>query len=300
MKTILITGSNGFIGSSLIRYLHTSFKYNVFGISKGLNRVSNLSEFHYFDCDITQGEKVKNVFDRVKPDIVIHCAAISQVDVCESDPDLCHEVNVAATEFITVQCKKNNARMIFLSSDFVFDGTLPFVGDNTIPNPISVYGQSKRVSEIFVESNLLDWAIVRPVLVYGYSSASSRANIFSWVYNSLKDEKSITVVSDQMRTPTFINDVVLLVDCLIRSTSSGYFNIGGSKPVTVYKFAKEIARLSGMPSSLVVEGSSIDVNGAQLRPVNSCFRNQRIQSEFSITPLSLTMGIKRSLLQIKV
>jgi dTDP-4-dehydrorhamnose reductase len=299
VKTILITGSNGFIGSSLVKNLGPNPNLQIIGVSRGANRVSALDDRHYYNSDITKKSDLETVFSKVKPDVVVHCAAISQVDICESDPNLCDEVNVKATELITSECKKLNTRLIFLSSDFVFDGTLRYVEEDTIPNPISVYGKSKRKSEIFIESNLNNWAIVRPVLVYGFSSSASRSNIFSWVYGSLLEGVSIVVVNDQFRTPTFIDDVVLLLDHLVKGTSTGYYNIGGANLVSVFQFAKEVARCSGFSESLIVEGNSNDVKGAHLRPSSSCFQIQRIVSELSIKPLNCTEGIEKSILQIK-
>ncbi len=298
IKTILITGSNGFIGSGLVSHFNSNPNYHVIGISKGINRVSELNDSQYIDTDITQNKQVREVFSRIKPDVVIHCAAISQVDICESNPKLCNDVNVEATELIALECEKLNTRLIFLSSDFVFDGTLQFIHDETVPNPISVYGKSKRESELNIELNLKDWAIVRPVLVYGFSSASSRTNIFSWVYNSLKEEKTIKVVSDHIRTPTFIDDVVLLIDQLVKSNGTGYFNIGGSTVISVFRFAQKVAELSALNSSFVIEGNSNDIKGAHLRPVNTCFKNERIYAEFSMKPLNFSEGIKKALLQI--
>lgn len=296
-KTILITGSNGFIGSSLLAFLLQKSFYKIIGVSKGECRTPAHPNFKYLNVDLTHTKEVLKVFQRYQPNVVVHCAAISQVDVCEENPDLCADVNVNATKYLVHQSSKFNAQFIFLSSDFIFDGTQDWVDENTIPNPISVYGKSKLMAEEVVKNSSVKWAIIRPVLVYGFSHSASRSNIFTWVMESLKNENHIKVVEDQFRTPTFVLDVVSLIISIIENKAIGVFNLGGSEGISVLDFAQQIANISQLDSRFIHPVKSDSLENANLRPKSSCFIISREIEEFGIEPIGIDEGIKKSFRQ---
>ena len=295
-KTILVTGSNGFIGSLLVHHLLQNSTHKVIGVSLGNCRTPSHSNFNYWNVDITNPAQVKKVFNTHKPQVVVHCAAISQVDICEENPDLCTDVNVNATRYLVLEVSKLNAHFIFLSSDFVFDGTKKWVTPETKPNPISVYGKSKLEAEKVVVSEVANWAIIRPVLVYGYSSSASRGNIFTWVLESLKNGKSINVVQDQLRTPTFVLDVVKLIERVSESNANGYYNIGGSEVISVLDFSIQIGRIAGLDVTKIHPIKSNNLNGANLRPKYSCFSNSGAKNKLDLVSsniYSLQIGTRK-------
>ena len=297
-ETIVVTGSNGFIGSNLVEYLLRKTDYRVIGFSKGECRLRSQSNYTYFDIDLTNEIAITELFTQLKPEIIVHCAAISQVDVCEKDPELCKKVNVDATQFLVTESNKVTAQFIFLSSDFVFDGKDKWVTDKTVPDPISEYGKSKLLAEEVVKSNIEKWAIIRPVLVYGFSKSASRGNILTWVIDSLNNKKDINVVEDQIRTPTFVMDVVELISEIIDNSAQGYFNIGGSEAISVLDFAKQIANISCLNQHFIHPVKSKELLGADLRPIHSCFNSSRIKDEFNLNPVGVNLGIALSLEQL--
>jgi len=297
-QTILVTGSNGFIGSLLVKELLQNSDRLIVGISVGESRVPSHLSFRYWNVDITNKAQIKQVFEKHKPQVVVHCAAISQVDISEKNSNLCNEVNVNATQFLVDESSKINARFIFISSDFVFDGRQQWITNHTKPNPISVYGKSKLAAEEIVKSSIENWAIVRPVLVYGYSKSAARENIFTWVLDSLKNGKDINVVQDQIRTPTFVLDVVKLIKNIIENSANGFFNIGGSEAISVLDFAKQIGNIAREDISKIHSVKSEDINGANLRPMYSCFSNSVLKDRFGFAPNGIKEGIKKALTQI--
>lgn len=291
LKKILVTGSNGFIGSSIVNYL-LDFKYsNVYGLAKGLNRNSNLPAEKYFSKDLTDFSGLEYQLGILKPDIIIHCAAISQVDICESNLALCINVNTKSTEVIANYCSSSQKRLIFFSTDFVFDGESKWMTEEDQPNPKSSYARSKWVAENYISKHCNDFAIIRPVLVYGYSASAGRSNIFLWIVNSVVAKAEIKVVDDQFRTPTFVGDVVKLVINVLPSEYSGVFHIGGSEETSVFNFSKRIEANTGCQVSYISPSQSSKMTGAELRPQKSCFSNSKITDLFGWKPLGLKDGI---------
>lgn len=297
-KTVLVTGSNGFIGSALVTFLLLNSSHKIVGASKGKCRLTKQSNFEYVNIDLTSSKEISCVFQKYNPDVVVHCAAISQVDVCEGNPKLCTDVNVNSTKYLVNESNKINAQFIFLSSDFVFDGTDEWVHENTIPNPISVYGKSKLAAEEIVKSSSVYWTIIRPVLVYGFSPSASRGNVFTWVLESLKSGIDIKVVEDQFRTPTFVMDVVQLISAIVETGAQSYYNIGGGERVSVYDLARRIALVSGLNDEYIHPVKSENLIGGELRPKASCFDSQKIEEELGLSPVNLNNGIERALRQI--
>jgi dTDP-4-dehydrorhamnose reductase len=283
------------MGSLLVSYFHKQ-GYPVYGMSKGLNRHPFLSSETYTDLDLINTLLIQKELGKTSPQIVVHCAALSQVDICEKDPEYCYLINVSATREIANFCSSFNAKMIFFSSDFVFDGQHKWNGIEHTRSPLSAYGKSKMLAENSLVECIVDFAIIRPVLIYGYSPVANRPNIFSWIYESVLEERSISVVDDQMRTPTFCKDVLNLVAQIVRENRKGYFHIGGDSVISVYAFAQEIAKQLEGDKSLIRPVKSGSLEGADLRPKNSCFKNTL---ETGVQSTSIQEGIRQSISQIK-
>lgn len=299
MRVVWVTGTNGFIGSHVVERLISEKSYHVVGLSKGENRLSSIPELEYFEIDLSTDFDSAVTELLPQPDIIVHCAAISQVDLCERDPGLCESINVVATEKLVKIAKEYQAQFIFFSSDFVFDGSKKEIHEHDQTTPISVYGRSKEKAEYLVQSSGLKWSIIRPVLVYGYSRAASRNNIFSWVYTALRNEEKLQIVNDQFRTPTFVMDVVELVSGILNKKSTGIYHIGGNDVVSVCDFAQYIAVASGVDEELIQPKSSDLVSGGKLRPQYSCVNNSKINKEFQMTPLGFKEGILKAIQQIE-
>ena len=181
--SILITGSNGLVGRELIRaFAHTD--YAVHATSSSHDKI-NQPGVSFHQLDIRDKAGVSNLIEILKPSVVIHSAAISAPDVCEVDKALCNAVNIDGTQHVADACKAVNARMLFLSTDFVFDGEKGPYAEEDNPNPVSYYGWSKLEGEKIVQQ-LPHWAIVRTVLVYGDTVGLNRANFVTWAKSSLE------------------------------------------------------------------------------------------------------------------
>ena len=200
----------------------------------------------YVSLDITDKEAVRKVLLDVKPDVVVHCAAWTAVDLAEDEENIpkVRAVNVGGTENIAAVCKELDCKMIYISTDYVFDGkgTEPWGADCKDYAPLSVYGQTKLEGELAVSSTLTKFFIVRIAWVFGLNGK----NFIKTMLNIGKKFDTLRVVSDQIGTPTYTLDLsVLLVD-MAESEKYGYYhatNEGGF--ISWYDFACEIFRQAG-------------------------------------------------------
>ena len=224
---ILITGSNGLLGQKLVLLLAQQADIQLIATSRGANRMDFTDGYEYQEMDITDAKQVAEVIEKVRPNAIIHTAAMTNVDQCEGEKDLCWTMNVKAVEYLTEACEKHQIFFCHLSTDFVFDGESGPYSEEDLPSPISFYGWSKYAAEEVVKRSKCPWSIVRTVLVYGITNDMSRSNIILWVKNSLEAQKPIKVVTDQFRTPTLAEDLALGCWLSVNQKAEGIFHISG-------------------------------------------------------------------------
>ena len=178
---ILITGSNGLLGQKLIAALRNDSDVELWATSRGNDRSAEPLGKHYRSMDIAVRDEVDAVFDEARPNVVIHTAAMTNVDACELDPESCRLHNVTATEHLVQAAKRHHSHFIFLSTDFIFDGLNGPYREEDQPAPLSIYGQSKLDGEHIVQrAGLERWAIARTIIVYGVAKGLSRVNVVLW------------------------------------------------------------------------------------------------------------------------
>lgn len=296
-KKILITGSNGLLGQKIIYGLlkkEETHPYEVFGTGRGPNRLISKEGYHYFPADLSSSSDVKDLIQGIKPDCVIHTAAMTNVDACELQPRECHKHNVESVGYLIGELESIHPKphIILLSTDFIFDGTRGPLDENEVPNPLSVYARSKLEAENIVKNSNLPWAIARTVLVYGITDNLSRSNIVLWVINNLQQGKQISVVTDQFRTPTLAED---LADGCIRlalGNSTGIFNLSGKDFMNIYTLACRVARFFHLDESLILPSITSDIKQPAQRPPITGFIIEKARKELGFEPHSLEEGLE--------
>jgi dTDP-4-dehydrorhamnose reductase len=291
MKKILITGSNGLLGQKLVSLLLKENNAELVATARGENRLP-LKEGYTFDTmDITDLENVNEVVDRYKPDILIHTAAMTNVDQCETEKELCWAQNVTAVEYLVKACERNKTFLLHLSTDFIFDGSAGPYDENDEANPISFYGWSKLASEHLVKGAKTKWAIARTVLVYGIAHDMSRSNIILWVKKSLEEGKKINVVSDQWRSPTLAEDLAKGCTLIAEQEAEGIFNISGKDVLNPYQMAHLTADYFGLDKSLINEATSATFSQPAKRPPKTGFIIDKAVNDLGYKPASFEEGI---------
>lgn len=265
---VLVTGANGQLGYDVVKELQ---KQNIecYGATR--------KEF-----DLVDFEATKNFIINYMPDVVIHCAAYTVVDKAEDEQGLCYLVNASATENIAEICKKINAKMLYISTDYVFDGTKDgFYEVDDEPNPINVYGKTKLMGEQAVQRILDKYFIVRISWVFG-----EHGNNFVKTMRQLgKERKEINVVADQYGSPTYTTDLAPLLAEMIQTDKYGIYHVTNEGVCTWAEFAEEIFKIVNMDVK-VNHITTAEYPTKAKRPLNSRLsKNSLIMNNFNKLPL---------------
>ncbi|TXD48705.1 SDR family oxidoreductase [Polaribacter sp. IC073] len=295
MNKIIITGSNGLLGQALVNLLlKEKEKYQVFGFSRGINR-SGREDFEYISIDITDEALLKEEVLKIKPDFIVNTAAMTNVDACENNKQECDTLNVGVVKTLTTISEEINAHIIHLSTDFIFDGKKGHYKETDTPNPISYYGLSKLKSEEVLTNSKIDFTILRTILVFGKVFDMSRSNIVFWVKLMLEQKKEITVVDDQFRMPTYVEDLALSCKISMDKKATGIFNISSNKLLSVYEIAQQIAEVFQLDKSYIKPTSTATLNQTAPRPAKTGFDLSKTNKILEFYPKSF----KEDLLKFK-
>ena len=280
-KRILITGANGLLGQSLLHANQGRFALCATG--RGAVR-SDLKGATYHVLDTTQPEDYVDVFKAFQPDVVIHAAAMTQVDDCETQPEQCQKLNVEATAYCIAACEAVNAHLIFISTDFIFDGKEGPYGEAALPSPLSVYDQSKAEAEAFVMKAQCPWTIARTVLVIGYVPGLSRSNIIIWARDALSRGERIKVVDDQVRSPTWSMDLAEGCLQIAKHGAQGIYHLSGPDTMTILDLVQKVAAHGGYDASLIDRVNSATLAQPAKRPPITGFDITKAQKDFGFAP----------------
>ncbi|WP_339811497.1 SDR family oxidoreductase [uncultured Imperialibacter sp.] len=287
--SILITGANGLLGQKLVVLLREKGE-DFLATGRGASRIP-LEGIRYQSMDITNAAETFKVIATEKPEVVIHTAAMTNVDQCETDKEGCWLQNVAAVENIVKACEASGAFLLHLSTDFIFDGEDGPYDEEAKANPVSYYGDSKLAAEKAVMAGRIDWAMARTVLVYGIAFDMSRSNIILWVKKSLEEGKTINVVNDQWRTPTLAEDLAMGCYLIARKKAKGIFNISGKDFMSPYQMAIATADYFGLDKSLINETDGSKFSQPAKRPPKTGFVLDKAKEVLGYNPHSFEEGI---------
>ncbi len=276
-KKILITGAEGQLGRSLQSTLSSSFHIIPTALHPSVH--AKLKR-NVIKLDITNEKQCKRVMDEVSPDIIINCAAITNVDLCENDHQLARMVNVVGVENL-VRSSDNNTRIIHISTDYVFSGNEGPYKENDPTHPISYYGKSKLEGENVLRGSLHPWCIIRGSVLYG-DPVNSKSNFFSWVYDSLKSSTPIKVVDDQISNPAWLELLSEFIFKCIMLNSTGVYHFGSEDYLSRYEFAQQIAKTFDLDASLISPVKTSDLSFNAPRPIHSGLSTEKISNEFDI------------------
>lgn len=265
---VFVTGSKGQLGYDVVNELekrgHTAIGVDI------------------EELDITDAEAVDKMITEAAPDAVIHCAAWTAVDAAEDNEEKCRQVNAYGTENIAKVCKKLDCKMMYISTDYIFDGkgTRPWEPDDPVTTPLNVYGQTKYEGELAVRNNVKKFFIVRIAWVFGKGK-----NFIKTMLNLAKTHDHLTVVNDQYGTPTYTYDLArLLVDMIETDKYGNYHATNEGGYITWYDFACEIFRQAGVDIE-VEPVSSAQYAAKAKRPENSRMNKQKlVDNGFELLP----------------
>jgi len=291
---VLITGANGFLGHYLTGQLLEK-GFNVVASGKGDCRLpyqaNNL--FQYVQMDFTDQEAVKNIFEKIKPDVVVHSGAISKPDECEQNKTYADKVNTEGTRYLLAAAATVQSFFIFISTDFIFDGREGMYKEEDTGNPVNYYGLTKLRAEALVKEYSFDWSIVRTVLVYG-KPLTGRGNILTVVKEKLEKGEEYSVFDDQVRTPTFVEDLAAGIVAIIEKRATGIFHLSGKDILTPYQMACKVASYLGLSEGLIRKVTAATFTQPALRPAKTGFIIDKAKKLLGYDPVSFEEGLKRA------
>jgi dTDP-4-dehydrorhamnose reductase len=284
MQTILITGANGLLGQQL-------------AAGRGASRLPFTADdgYEYINLDITDEAAVERTLVVYQPFVIVHAAAMTQPDECEQNREACLRVNTKATEILLKHTEALRSHFIYLSTDFVFDGQHgPYREEDATGVPVNYYGYTKLLAEQSVMASPLLTSIVRTSLVYGSSLQGVRRNIITWVKEQLEKKESIKVVSDQLRTPTYVGDLAKGIIALMEEEekAKGIFHIAGKERLTPYDMALQTADFFKLDASLIEATDASRFVEIATRPLKGGLIINKSIEQFHYQPRSFREGLE--------
>ncbi len=281
---VLVTGSNGLLGSKLLAAMRARPDLTPLGASRDPSPAASLADVPYYRLDIIDNASVTRVFDEARPDVVIHAAAMTDVDGCERNPDEAWVVNVEGTRHVVEACNRFGARIVHLSSEYVFDGRAGPYAETDPPNPLSVYGRSKLASEEAVAGARVGWAVARTTVVFGYSP-SARRNFVLWLLDRLADREPVRIVADQVGSPTLADSLAEMVLALATRAGHGIYHTVGASRLSRYDFSRLVAEVFGHDPDLVQPIDTPSLKQPAPRPLRAGLSVDRFRREFPDVPV---------------
>jgi len=273
MRRILVIGAKGMLGKDLVEILRSS------------SRVDQRLDWEVFgwdieEIDIQEEKNTVTKIESLRPDIVINIAAYTNVDGCESHDEKAFAINAEGMRHVALGALRCRAKVVYLSTDYIFDGKKrePYLEDDP-PHPLSVYGRSKLRGEQYVQEMVEDALIVRTQWLYGkYGN-----NFVASVLRQAREKEVLSIVNDQVGSPTHTIDLSRAISVLIQCDARGVFHVANSDLCTWFAFGQEILKLSGMEGVKIVPISSEELGRPATRPLYSVLNTEKLKRETGMT-----------------
>ncbi len=263
---VLVVGGSGFLGSYVMEHC-ARMDLLVFGTSAHARRQTLLT------VDISDRAQILEAVKLSRPDCVINCAAMADVDECERNPEMARAVNSVGAKNVAGVCSKNGIRLVHVSTDSVFDGRRGGYSEESEPNPINVYSKTKLEGERFISSTMTDYVITRTSF---YGLNGSGRGLLNWIVRGLVESKEMVGFDDVVFNPLWVGD---LASCLVELVSTkfrGALNCAGDQVLSKYKFVQVVADALGYRDARIRKGSSADIPFLARRPKRTHLLNEKM------------------------
>lgn len=290
---VLIFGANGFLGSNILQLrsknelIYRDFSF----IAADLHNNYIDKDVPYYHIDITHQEDVYKHIVSLSPDIIVLTAAMTNVDQNEKDKQLATKINVEGPKNVIKACKQIDSKLIFMSTDFVFDGrNKGYYTEEDIPNPINHYAKTKFDAELAIINSGIDYLICRTAVLYGWNN--EKLNFVTWILKQLQNKESINIVTDQINNPTYVRNLSEIILKLIEKKASGIYHTAGDDAMSRYEIAIKCAEVFVYNKNLINPIESL--NQVAIRPKNVSLNITKLKSflDSELKCLSLLEGLK--------
>lgn len=287
-KTILVTGGTGLLGKGLEETAPPGWR--IVSLHQRGYEVSG-SKARHLVLDIRDKRAVDRLFARNAFDAVVHAAGIASVDYVERHYAESLESNIVGTLNVTSACRRAGTYLIYISTNAVFDGRRAPYGEEDPVNPINKYGGLKVECERLVRETLEKWAVVRPILMYGWNHVVNRPNPATWIYDKLLKGEEVKLVDDVYENPLYNQQCGRALWAAVSRRPSGTFHFAGSQRVNRWQFGLAVAEAFGLDARLIRRVKSSAFPEIAPRPKDTTFSTARMQRELGIEPMTLREGL---------
>ena len=279
----LVTGSAGLVGQQVVKDLSKSNQ--VFSCY-------NESKPEYGDSvkmDLKNYEMISSVLTEIKPDVVIHLGAMTGVDLCEKEKTSASEINTKATEIIAKECSKLNSFLVYVSTDYVFDGNFGMYKEDDVANPLGFYGKSKLEGEKAVQNFSTNWCIARTSTPFGLHP--TKKSFPMWVIENLQKQKQIDVLIDQFTSPTYIPNLSRMLIEISERRITGIIHTAGASKISRYQMASMVSDKLNLDGTLLKQISMNKMKWVAQRPKDSSLDVSRASSILNEKPQKIDQSL---------
>ncbi len=289
-ERILVVGSNGLLGQKVAEQLVRGSAARITLASVEDAPVHDLLSTEYVKLDITIRKDVREVVGTLNPDVIINCAAMTNVDACETERDMAWKINVGGVEHLVEAARGKGAMIVHVSSDYIFDGKSGPYAEDDRPEPLSYYGKSKLAGENVVRASGLPHFIARTMVLYGIAPGV-KANFALWLIKSLEAGQTVRIVDDQIGNPTLADDLAFGLLRAVELGKNGVYNIAGRDIVTRFEFAVRLARFFGLDPKLIHPIKTSQLRQPAARPLRSGLITLKAEVDLGFKPSTIEEGL---------
>jgi dTDP-4-dehydrorhamnose reductase len=243
--------------------------------------------------DLMDGSGVADIVRASRPDVIIHTAALTDVDLCETNKDLAYRMNVLGTKTLTEAAREVGAFIVYTSTDYVFDGSRGMYREEDATDPVNYYGYSKLQGESYCD------AVARTCVIYGSRPASGKVNFALWILERLRKGETVRVVTDQYITPTLNTNLALMVLELAERKLEGVYHLAGATRISRYDFAIELARSFGLDQDRVTRSNMNEMTWAAKRPADSSLDTYKASTSLDAKPWRIEEALRTLKVEIE-
>lgn len=282
---VIVTGAAGMLGTAVIGNLRDYFHV----VATDLRIGYAPDNVHWHEVDLLDSKSLRAWLKKEKPDVVVHCAALVNVDACEKNPSLAESLHVKTTSNIADVLSGWNGKLIYISTDSVFDGLKNgLYEENDLVNPPNVYAQTKYKGEL--ETQKTDRGLVLRTNIFGWSKAE-KLSFAEWILKSLVEREQIRMFTDVMYSPIHVSHLSDIIIQVIHNDICGLYHAGGGTSLSKHAFALQMADVFSLDTGSIIAGSIDDAGLKAVRPKNMALSCEKIQNKMGITLPDVNVGI---------
>jgi dTDP-4-dehydrorhamnose reductase len=284
---ILITGASGLYGSKIAQTIPKDCQiYSAYNKDEPMHGTP-------IQFDVSNKNQVEHAFKKVNPDVVVHAATLTNVDECETNKELAWKTNVEGTRNTAEAAKACGAFLIYVSTDYVFNGEKGNYTETDTPEPINYYGLTKLKAEEIVEDMVDEYCVARASVIYGAKPAAGKINFALWLLNKLKQKEPVKIVVDQWNSPTLNTNLAEMTWEIVQRRMTGIYHLSGATRISRYDFAISIASVFNLDPALIIRSKSSEFSWAAKRPKDSSLNVEKAQNTLKKKPLPVDQALAR-------